>query len=710
MNKIIISNIKLLLFGLTFILLNLSLNAFSSDYNNKNEVKTLNKEEQIASEKIDLLIQTGRKLRYKYPDKAVNVFNRCKGISRKYSLNDKLIDCYIQHSAVFIVHNIWDSAHYFCDTAIFLADSLNKPNLLSRAYRLKAIIYGESGYTNTSLEFIKKSLKIVNVHDTILVSDIYNTLGITYQTLGHLDSATFYFLKGYDLLKLANKAEKAYSQLINIADILTQTGNYSKAKYFLRESRKLLEDSKNGDTYPEKSALTLNKLGIIYYYEKKYDSALYYYRICEKTYKYLNIDTWLVYLYSNIGALYQDEMKFDSSMFYLKLSIDIGKKYSLYNEIPGSYNNISNIYRRNKNYNLSLKYVDSAINIIKKTGDINNLVTFYKNKYELYELMGNYKQAFHYLLKSETLSDSIYNIQKTKLISDLEMKYEKEKDQAHILELRNENLQKNLELNRRTNQRNIFLAGGSGVLVISILLFVFYRQRVKRDKIIAVQKIEKLEREKKLLAAKSIVEGQEEERKRIARELHDGLGVLLSTAKMQFKTIEDKSPENREMINKAALLLERASSDVRRISHNMMPGILTKLGLDEALEDLFESINDTPDINAVLNIENEEEKRLPENSEIMIYRVLQEMVNNTLKYAEASKVTLEVNYNEDNLSLQYTDNGKGFDVEEKLKLKSIGLTSIQSRIDFLGGKLNINSKSGRGTSYFINIPVKGIES
>ncbi len=415
-------------------------------------------------------------------------------------------------------------------------------------------------------------------------------------------------------------------------------------------------------------------------------------------------------MYSNIGALYQDEMKFDSSMFYLKLSIDIGKKYSLYNEIPGSYNNISNIYRRNKNYNLSLKYVDSAINIIKKTGDINNLVIFYKNKYELYELMGNYKQAFHYLLKSETLSDSIYNIQKTKLISDLEMKYEKEKDQAHILELRNENLQKNLELNRRTNQRNIFLAGGSGVLVISILLFVFYRQRVKRDKIIAVQKIEKLEREKKLLAAKSIVEGQEEERKRIARELHDGLGVLLSTAKMQFKTIEDKSPENREMINKAALLLERASSDVRRISHNMMPGILTKLGLDEALEDLFESINDTPDINAVLNIENEEKKRLPENSEIMIYRVLQEMVNNTLKYAEASKVTLEVNYNEDSLSLQYTDNGKGFDVEEKLKLKSIGLTSIQSRIDFLGGKLNINSKSGRGTSYFINIPVKGIES
>ncbi len=179
---------------------------------------------------------------------------------------------------------------------------------------------------------------------------------------------------------------------------------------------------------------------------------------------------------------------------------------------------------------------------------------------------------------------------------------------------------------------------------------------------------------------------------------------------MQFKIIEDKSPGNSEMIKKAGGLLEKASSDVRRISHNMMPGILTKLGLDEAIEDLFDNINDTPGITAILNITNEEEKRLPENTEIMIYRMVQEMVNNTLKYAGADKVTLDLIYEDETVSLQYSDNGKGFDVEEKLKSKSIGLTSIQSRIEFLGGKLNINSKSGRGTSYFINIPVKGIET
>jgi signal transduction histidine kinase len=704
MDKLIISNIKFLLFGLTFILLNLSLNAFASDYNNKNEVKTLNKEEQIASEKIDSLIQTGRRLRYKYPDKAINVFNRCKEISRKYSLNDKLIDCYIQESAVYIIHSIWDSAHYYCDTAIFLADSLNKTNLLSRAYRLKAITYGKSGYSNTSLEYIKKSLKTVNEQDTILISDIYNTLGLTYKTLGYLDSATFYFLKGYNLLKLAKQEKKAYNQMINLADVLTQTGDYSEARFFLNEGQKSLEVSNEDNTFSEQSVLILIKLGSVFYYEQKYDSALYMFKKCEQMYQDINLTGKLINVYSNIGGVYSDLELYDSASFYYNLAIKIGENLNQENKLGFVLNNLSIINLKMGEFDKAIDNINKAINIAFEIGNKSLLMLSYTNIYKVYQKVGNYKQAFHYLLKSKTLSDSIFNIQKTKLISDLEMKYEKEKDQAHILSLKNENLQKNLELNKRTNQRNIFLAGGSGILVISILIFAFYRQRVKKDKIIADQRIEKLEREKKLLAAKSIVEGQEEERKRIARELHDGLGVLLSTAKMQFKTIEDKSPGNSEMIKKAAGLLEKASSDVRRISHNMMPGILTKLGLDEAIEDLFDNINDTPGITAILNITNEEEKRLPENTEIMIYRMVQEMVNNTLKYAGADKVTLDLIYEDETVSLQYSDNGKGFDVEEKLKNKSIGLTSIQSRVNFLGGKLNINSRPGRGTTFFINIP------
>ena len=652
--------------------------------------------------KIDSLVEYGRELRYKYPEKAIEIFNECIKLSEHNGFPDRVVDNLIQISATFIIHTYWDSAHYYVDKSIYIADSLQLNFLLAKAYRIKAIIFQRSGYINSSINYLKKSINILGSKDSNLLSNIYNTLGLTYSDLCEYDSATFYYLKSFNLLDSIKKRSLGYIQLINLSDVLTKQGDYYKAKEFLNESLDLLQNRNDNSSIQNKS-LVFTKLGSIYFAEEKYDSSLNCFRLSEKYYKRIGLN--LANTFLNIGGVYGEIGKTDSALYYYSLV-----KKELINrpedKVLGMvYNNIALLYMNQGKYDLALKNLDSAIYIEAKAGVEAKLITYYENKYLIYEELSDYKNAFKYLLKIKTLSDSIFNIQKTKLISDLEMKYEKEKDQAHILSLKNENLQKNLELNRRTNQRNIFLAGGSGILVISILIFAFYRQRVKKDKIIADQRIEKLEREKKLLAAKSIVEGQEEERKRIARELHDGLGVLLSTAKMQFKTIEDKSPGNSEMIKKAAGLLEKASSDVRRISHNMMPGILTKLGLDEAIEDLFDNINDTPGITAILNITNEEEKRLPENTEIMIYRMVQEMVNNTLKYAGADKVTLDLIYEEETVSLQYSDNGKGFDVEEKLKNKSIGLTSIQSRVNFLGGKLNINSRPGRGTTFFISIGI-----
>jgi len=200
------------------------------------------------------------------------------------------------------------------------------------------------------------------------------------------------------------------------------------------------------------------------------------------------------------------------------------------------------------------------------------------------------------------------------------------------------------------------------------------------------------------------VEGQEEERKRIAKDLHDGLGVLLSTAKIQFTAIKDKSPENKPIIDKATKLLEQATGDVRKISHNMMPGLLTKFGLYEATEELIDRINETEEIKAKIDISGEQ-IRLTENREIMLYRIFQEIINNTLKHAGAKNILLQIKILIDQLQIEYSDDGNGFNVEEKLKSKSIGLTSIQSRVNFLEGKMNIESGEDKGTKFELFIPV-----
>ncbi|NTV82950.1 MAG: sensor histidine kinase, partial [Bacteroidales bacterium] len=369
--------------------------------------------------------------------------------------------------------------------------------------------------------------------------------------------------------------------------------------------------------------------------------------------------------------------------------------------------NIGVAYSVQKKYGLAQEKYDTCLDIATAAGYRRLRMDVLEAIYYNYQRAGDFSNAFKYQKDYYLLKDSLFDLEKSKKINELTLKYQKEQDQARILALEKDNLQKDLDLRQRTNQRNAFLFAGITLIAMAVFLFLYINQKRRKDKIINLQRIHQLEEEKKLLAAMSVMEGQEEERKRIAHELHDGLGVLLSATKMQFTSIKDTNPENRPLIERATQLLEQASGDVRKISHNMMPGLLTNLGLYEAVEDLFENINDAENLRAKCVI-REGTTRLPENKEIMLYRIIQEMVNNTLKHAEAKKISLYIREVKDKLEVLYSDDGKGFDVERMLESKSIGLKSIQSRVNFLNGTLAIDSKPEQGASYLIQIPIRNI--
>jgi signal transduction histidine kinase len=167
---------------------------------------------------------------------------------------------------------------------------------------------------------------------------------------------------------------------------------------------------------------------------------------------------------------------------------------------------------------------------------------------------------------------------------------------------------------------------------------------------------------------------------------------------MYFSTIKDQIPGKNQAVEKASKLLEQASTDVRRISHNMMPGLLTKYGLIEALKDLIEQVDEMQGMLGLMKVSGEQ-SRLDEKVEIMLYRIIQEMVNNTLKHAEANKILLHIQFQTDKLMVHFSDDGKGFDFKEKLDSQSFGLTGLQSRVKYLGSELMWDSSPGRGTAY-----------
>jgi signal transduction histidine kinase len=196
-----------------------------------------------------------------------------------------------------------------------------------------------------------------------------------------------------------------------------------------------------------------------------------------------------------------------------------------------------------------------------------------------------------------------------------------------------------------------------------------------------------------------MLKGQEEERSRLAKDLHDGLGGLLSGVKFSLSNMKDNliiTPDNMAVFERSLDMLDTSIKELRRVAHNMMPELLTKFGLDEALKEYVNGINAT----GLFTLKYQSvgmDTRIEKTTEIIIYRIVQELLNNIMKHATATEVMVQLVKEANRLSIMVEDNGKGFDTVKLKDNKGAGLTSIQSRVNYLKGRLDINSEEGKGT-------------
>ena len=669
-----------------------------------NEIDSLINQVSIQNDdtnKVKNLILISRKLSGVNKEEAITYSNQAALLSSKLNYSKGFAGSYFASGLTYWKSGNNDSAMFFLDKAIQINDSIEEYKNLAQNFEVYALLYIYSNQPEPAVKKLNKSLHyFYKANDSSGIVGIYNSFGLLYKSIAKYDSAVYYYVKLLSLSK-GTENENVYSAgLINLGNIYLHLGEFEKAeKYFLESvdfSKKINRIDHLATAYKSLGTISSNK--------NDFDSALEYYKLSTELHEQLNNPAGLVSLYLAIGNTYEERKRYNNAFEYYSKGIKLADEIEDMDGVIVGLLNQGLIYMKWNNYIQALSNFDTCVVLAKSTSDLENLKSAYLNIYLLHKERNAYKNAYIYQTKYHKINDSIFNLEKAEVIADLTLKYEKEKDQALILTLENENLAKDLSLRKRTNQRNIYLFSGIGTIAVILFLLIFYRHKARKDKIITDQKIRQLEEEKKLLAAKFLVEGQEEERKRIAKELHDGLGVLLSTAKMQFATIKDKSPENKPLIDKATKLLEQATGDVREISHNMMPGLLTKFGLYEATEDLFDKLNETVGLKAIVEIKGEQ-TRLQENKEIMLYRIIQEMVNNTLKHAEAKNILLDMNIQSEMLNIKYLDDGKGFVVSEKLESKSFGLTSIQSRVNFLNGKLDIESAYNKGAQFTLSVPI-----
>jgi len=362
---------------------------------------------------------------------------------------------------------------------------------------------------------------------------------------------------------------------------------------------------------------------------------------------------------------------------------------------------------------------EAAIGDLEKCLEVLSAFPYSKERLQAYELLSSSYEAqeemqlaYLYSQKYASLQDSILNENRLLAINNLTYKYESKEKAAEIklLERDKAYVQQNIQQQRRAL---IVLGMALGGLLLGIYYIVrFYSEKIKAAKIIEdqnekinKQKIVELQDRIQINSMQSMITGQEVERERIAKDLHDSLGGLLSTIKLQVGNI-DKSggkSEQSSAINHATKLLDVAVSEIRTISQDLQPGALKRLGLVPAINDLVNRYQS--DKGPEITFQHFDlPKEMDQAFAMGIYRIVQEILNNAIKHAQASEIFVQLNMEDDDLVIHIEDDGIGFDPNKKYK--SMGLANIRSRVNYLRGSIDIDSRMNEGTSFVIYLSSK----
>ncbi|MBL7941652.1 MAG: tetratricopeptide repeat protein [Flavobacteriales bacterium] len=339
-----------------------------------------------------------------------------------------------------------------------------------------------------------------------------------------------------------------------------------------------------------------------------------------------------------------------------------------------------------------------------------------------YEGEGNFRQALEFRNRWIVLNDSIYSANNARQMAEMRTLYETAEKDRIITRERLANAQSADKIHKQ--QLTMYLGGAGVICLLLVLLFVIRTLSQRRQMAQKAAELEKqknvaleleqdllrkqqenLKKEQESIKLRALIQGQEQERFRLGRELHDGLGGMLTAARLQLDQLAREAGNALPVEKYMGLqnLITRAGHELREVSHDLSPEGLTRLGLVEMMEQYCRRI--TTDATRVTFEHYGQPVALSAEREVMVYRLVQELLNNTLKHAGASDAFVTLTYGESSLTLVAEDNGRGFDVRAEIG-KGKGLQTIVSRVTYLRGELDVMSTSGKGTSYTIIIPIQ----
>lgn len=541
--------------------------------------------------------------------------------------------------------------------AVEISERLQQSHELSRAYSLAGVLFKNKGEFSTALENHHKSLEInLKLNNKQALATNYNDIGIIYKTIKDYDKA----LESY-LLANALATEMGFTRGI---------------------------------------VMTLSNIGTIYEAEDKISDAIdYYKRAYHKALEYDILDAQAIVL-NNLGEIYAKKEDAITARNYFQETLRIDKKTQ---DLIGSVYSMMNIASTmvgTKEWDSAAYYYDQAESIALEMKANQLLFSIYSSKSNMFEEKQNYRSAFLYFQKADVYKDSLYNESKQKQLAEAEMRFEASTKDKEIQLLKQEKLIKEIEIQQHKAERIAYL---SLIILGSIIIFYLYKRYQNKQ----IQGFNARLLAQKEIHLKAVVEAQEIERKRIAKDLHDSVGQSLTGVRLGLNLLKETiqlTSDEKLKINDLTNTMDHAIQEVRTLSHQMMPRVLQEDGLIPAISDMLEKTFRYSTINYEFEhygITN----RFKEGVEIGLYRISQELVNNIIKHSGASHVSVQLFQSGKFLVLLVEDNGKGFEMN-KLKKSGIGLMNISSRVETINGEFNLSPSPQSGTLATIRIPIE----
>jgi two-component system, NarL family, sensor kinase len=579
------------------------------------------------------------------------------------------------------------------EASIATAQKINYPLGLSVAYGLRAGLLFYEMKLDTCRLLLDKAYALVKNHKAPAyknqAANLINRYAAIEQRKQNFDLAVERYQQAAVIFNETGEYQKIIFSFYNLSGIYKHLGDTGRMFHYANETNRLALQSK--DTVSIIRGLIA--LGDAYNVVKNYDSSWYISRMGLRMAQRQDL-TFAIGIFNNFIGLYYTNraLQYDSAIVHFNRALEQFDKINLQYDIALVYQNMGNAYLKKRDFANAVRFSLKAVKIAKELKLDQVLYLSLKDLVLAEEERGNIAQSYLYLKNFVEVSEALQNKNNQKKVYELESRYLDQ--QKEMLLLAKE------KIIEKKNLLNYLL--GSGVLTLIMIFALLYRN-YRHKQALQQQRIADLETEKKLMAAAAVLKGEAQERTRLAQDLHDGLGGMLSGIKYSFNSMKGQlimTPENSLAFEHSMDMLDESIQEMRRVAHNMMPEALVKFGLNAALKDFCQDINQTGALQLSFQSIGLEKAVIDQTTSITIYRIVQELVNNTMKHSGARACLVQVSLQQQILSVTVEDDGSGFDASHA---QGMGWKNIRTRVEFLKGKLEVQSENKNGTSVHIEI-------